>query len=806
MKHNAFGLTLVLIAIAISGNCAAQETVSPCPEVLIDQKYDHVPLRVYREQGWDTAITCENRQIELSTEPYIPVQFFNGTYIVEQVPYNPPDTSFSMGTQMPINTDDNFAGTITQIPYPFYFFGIRKTQFCLGANGLVTFSTSVTPGATCPWSFSAPIPWPDGTSGAPSNLSYMRDAIYGVYEDTHPLSSYLSGTQGIYYGIQDQFPCRKIICSWNGVPEYNGSSNLNNRCTYQIVCYEGSNIIEVHVKRRGVNTSWQNGVGIIGIQNATGAAQQKSTDHDAPNYYVVNGSPAAFFPAGKNTFNTVLDSTAYRFTPQGTTNKNYEWYRIFDDGRDSVMLTTNPTDTNGYYIPMDPTSAHPTQTRAIVSPTCVSKYVMHLKFKNANNDWYNLYDTITIGIDTTNDLYLKFGDVGDTSAPSFKNVCDGSSAIANLTIPESQVPRTITWTAVRVINGEEITLPNSMYMIGSDQRSMTILPDAQFDTLPHNKIDTIYMQASVEFVSGCQNFARALVSTYPNFDTTQHAGICKGDVFEWHYDNKHPELYENYSTPTNPETTFKTLMSAPGCDSIVRLYLEVLDVSTTIDKVDDCKPIVWKNGTTYTESNSATASTDTVVLQNQYGCDSVVRLDFTLHPVIAQIESNLTHFDFDHLDVVLTDVSTGNDSRLWTFPSGATQTGLNAYYSISVSQSEADINMIAFSPYGCSDTTNIVIPFNKETFWIPNVFTPDDPAGNSTFSSISSQTLTQTMQIFNRLGQQVFECEGVDCGWDGRDMNGNPCPQGAYVYLIRYTNSFEPNVIKIKKGTVTLLR
>ena len=69
-----------------------------------------------------------------------------------------------------------------------------------------------------------------------------------------------------------------------------------------------------------------------------------------------------------------------------------------------------------------------------------------------------------------------------------------------------------------------------------------------------------------------------------------------------------------------------------------------------------------------------------------------------------------------------------------------------------------------------------------------------------------SKTLHQEMLIYNRRGELVFSCKGTDCAWNGRDFNGNPCVQGAYVYIIRYSNEFEPNVTHTIRGTVMLIR
>ena len=805
------------------------EVQSPCPEVQIKQKHDHTSKPQYRHNGWDTVIDCNTREgIELSCMPYIPVQYFNGTYTVDQIPYNPPDTTFCLTygaaltnmndpyrKRMDINSDDVFAPSYTPIPYPFYFFGIRKTQFRLGANGLVTFCdpTLFGSGTHCAYSYTAPIPWPDGSTGGAGadGLNRVRDAIDGVFEDTDPGATQTHHTNpnfGIYYGVIDEYPCRKIICSWNDMAQFSCNS-LN--CTYQIVCYEGSNIIEVHVKQRQVCTSWQNGIGCIGIQNATGVPQVKSNDYNAPNYFVQNGSPAAFYPQGYNTFNTSINNIAFRFTPQGSTSKLSVWYRIFDDGRDSVPLrdiTIYPdavNDTNGYSTPMNSGSSCPTLTKAFVHPTVPAKYVYHLRFRNANGDWYRLYDTIFVGIDTVNTLELvKNANEGD---PHVLDVCQGRTAAMSLKMTDMQDIAASEWHVYRELHGEQTEVSTSLLQFGNITTFDTIktLPvTLNTASLPspgtRNKIDSIYVRGIVDFTSGCHNNDIILIRIFPNFDTIIVDGICRGESYTWSANG------QSYTESTNPAATSVTLTSSPGCDSTVHLALTVFDVSHTIDHIEDCKPIIWLNGQTYSQTNTATSASDTVILKNRYNCDSIVQLDFTLHPLTAQLRSNVDHFSLDNLDAVLTDISINGNGRVWKLPSMADQTTPTAYYSIPVEMDGAEILLIESSEYGCLDTASIYIPLNKENFWVPNIFTPDNPAGNNTFGSVSTKTLYQEMLIYNRRGELVFRCEGPDCTWDGRDLNGNPCVQDAYVYIIRYTNEFEPKQTKVVRGTVTLLR
>ena len=821
---------VAMVATALGGGDAkAQGTFNPCPDIIINERVDHVPFPQYAEHNWDTVINRKNHgTIMLTAEPYIPVQYFNGTYLVEEVPYNPPDTTFALGTRMPIGTDDVFANNHTTIPYPFYFFGIRKTQFRIGANGLVTFCSpsDFGSGNYCPYGFRTAnnkLPW-DGSSQhtAPGGDSYgmrMYDAIYGIYEDTDP--AYFEGSEtnridGIYYGIQDEYPCRKIICSWKEAPDYNSHSNKG---TYQIVCYEGSNIIEVHVKRRSCCPTTSDA--LIGIQNGTGEPQQRG-DPGEPNMYVVNGSPAAFWPNGRNGFTSTIDNVAYRFTPQGTTSKTVTWYRIFDDGRDSVVLTQNVNDTNGYFEPMHDNPAvagydpvHPTLTKAWVSPTIPSTYVMKLYFEDAENNSYTLFDTIRIGIDTANGLALR-SIIPQHDTVRELPVCNGNDPQLKLTWEEGLTPYSIQWRMDRVLGGKRIQMPETMYEIDSVNNTIRVKPDPMFDTLPKNHIDSLRVMVSVDFISGSTNYDTFMVRVFPLFDTTVVDGICAGETYTWRPSDTHGHSYErNYTVNTDPAIHFVSLQSVPGCDSIVRMNLTVYDVSLTTDTVESCREYTWRNGKTYTENNWATMDLDTVVLKNRYDCDSVVRLFFTIYPLRAVIDCDVEKFTYDNLDAQLNDVSVGIEGeRLWLLPAldingdstTITSSDPMVYYNIPAKLNGATIKLITTSPYGCQDSTSIYLPFEKETMWIPTAFMPDDQSSNNIFRSSSVNTEQQEMWVYDRNGRLVAHCAGVDCGWDGRDLQGNPCPQGAYVYVIKYTTKYQPTQTLTKHGAVTLIR
>ena len=347
----------------------------------------------------DTVFTNSGTLV-VTAEPRIPAKFFNGTYQVEQIPYSPYDTSFwlnGLGQQVAITSDDRFTPSIN-IPFPFYFFGQQKTSFRLGDNGILSFSESFqldSPGIGsdfCPYNVHNPIPWTEAAGTTPGDGAFhrMHDAIYGVYEDLYfgPNGAYLSGNQGVWYGIMGEFPNRVIVCTFKGVPVY---YNTNVRQIYQMVCYEGSNIIEVHVKHRGCCPSTSDAV--IGIQNATGLPQQPGAVGTST-MEVVPNSPAAFWPTGCNLLTTVIDTMSFRFTPMGNTSLVYHWLRITDAGVDT--LTDDSSNPNDYYIPMDASSSHPTLTRLVVPASQPATYVLNVSYQDCGGVVYSINDTLVV--------------------------------------------------------------------------------------------------------------------------------------------------------------------------------------------------------------------------------------------------------------------------------------------------------------------------------------------------------------------------------------------------------------------------
>lgn len=215
------------------------------------------------------------------------------SYTVSSIPYTP--FSYTAGTSILVNQDDIWSPVIN-LPFTFCFFNNSYNQVVVGANGLISFDVSLA-GSYCIWETI--------NSGTFPTTNMYTNTIMGVYHDIDPS---FGGT--IKYQIIGTAPCRMFIISWNDVPMYDdifliGSCWGTPKATHQIVIYETTNAIEVYVKNRSACVGWNDGLGTIGIQNATGTK--------------------AYIASNYNNSVWSASNEAWRFTPSGTSIVSVDW-------------------------------------------------------------------------------------------------------------------------------------------------------------------------------------------------------------------------------------------------------------------------------------------------------------------------------------------------------------------------------------------------------------------------------------------------------------------------------------------------
>lgn len=93
---------------------------------------------------------------------------------------------------------------------------------------------------------------------------------------------------------------------------------------------------------------------------------------------------------------------------------------------------------------------------------------------------------------------------------------------------------------------------------------------------------------------------------------------------------------QNGVTYTTSGNYTATIPNQAGCDSIITLQLTILQPTESVDEVTACGEYTWSDGITYTSSTDL----PTLVLQNAMGCDSVISLHLTIHPLPAASASD----------------------------------------------------------------------------------------------------------------------------------------------------------------------
>jgi len=251
-----------------------------------------------------TTITADFSQC--NSNPIPPPKETN-TYLVQNIPFTP---SPATGTQVFLS-DDAVSGALP-IGFSFCFFGNTYNQIYIGSNGWISFS------AGQPATFTS-VPIPNAGFNVPKNC------IMGPWQDWHP------GIGGqIRYQTQGTAPCRRLVVSFTSVPLFSCTGSLG---TFQIVLYEGTNIIENHITNKPSCTQWAGGTAVQGIQNLAGNT--------------------AFTVPGRNSTAWTTTNNAWRYTPNGNNvTPTITWFQVGNPtpiATNVTSITVTPPSGGAFY-------------------------------------------------------------------------------------------------------------------------------------------------------------------------------------------------------------------------------------------------------------------------------------------------------------------------------------------------------------------------------------------------------------------------------------------------------------------------
>lgn len=128
--------------------------------------------------------------------------------------------------------------------------------------------------------------------------------------------------------------------------------------------------------------------------------------------------------------------------------------------------------------------------------------------------------------------------------------------------------------------------------------------------------------------------------------------------------------------------------------------------------------------------------------------------------------------------------SKASDLYLWDFGDGTTSTELNPVHTYQ-STGSFSVSLTSFKSNICNSsvTHGTFVIRADNTVFIPNTFTPNGDGFNDELVVSIVNISSYKIQIFNRLGAQVFSSTNIFENWKGT-YKGQPLPVGTYYYVI----------------------
>jgi gliding motility-associated-like protein len=282
-------------------------------------------------------------------------------------------------------------------------------------------------------------------------------------------------------------------------------------------------------------------------------------------------------------------------------------------------------------------------------------------------------------------------------------------------------------------------------------------------------------------VAGCDSTVSLVLTVTDTAFSNTRISLCAGDV---------PYVWNGNSYSVSGIYR-KSFTAASGCDSVAVLDLLVRNPILTEQSSSVCAnelPYRWQSLLLTESGNYA----DTLADVN--GCDSVLRLSFTVYPVpLAPRLGNDTLIcsgeRFDLRPGIYSSYRWQDNSTASIYTVSAPGT-----YHVRV----ADAN-------GCSlsDTIQVGLVANCADIVFPTGFSPNNDGLNDRFGPLGNLSLISDyrLTIFNRYGQAVFNSNNPFQKWEASDSQYLP---GAYTWISTYR--YRKDMRRTQRGTVMLVR
>ncbi len=346
------------------------------------------------------------------------------------------------------------------------------------------------------------------------------------------------------------------------------------------------------------------------------------------------------------------------------------------------------------------------------------------------------------------------------------------------------------------------------------------LPGAAFlwqdgSTSPDHSVEstgTYWVEVTID---GCtaRDTVEVVFESTPEIDLGEDQTLCEGETLELLVTTGDAfYLWQDGSSGDTHQVTqggmYWVMVTVRGCSAADSVQVELIEVpgidlgndttlcegaSLLLDAQGPFLSYLWQDG-----------STDPGFLVGGEGeywvqamVDGCISSDTIL---IGHADLPVVGFSGSHMhcegDLVRLDATTEGASYVWNDGSTASQLTVTGTGTYSVEVTVGTCTTLA--------SVYVEIVDCEVALEMPNVFSPNNDQMNDQFLPITAHGLQQAvLAIYNRWGQLISE-NALGSGWDGKYRGGN-CPDGSYIWQVRYTTRFNNEAI-VLTGMVTLLR
>ena len=651
-------------------------------------------------------------------------------------------------------TDDQYSAVIP-IGFNFDFFGNSYSNVLLSSNGYLTFDLAGA-GGYSQLPISSPIP----------STSDPMNAVMGPWEDLYPAAA---GSGGSYnYGTFGTAPNRVFVYDMWNITMF----SCTNLChTGQIILYETTNVIEIHIGNKQTCFGWNGGNAVEGIHNSTGTV--------------------AFTVAGRNATQWSATNDAYRFTPTGAgaytiASIAYQPYLIA--AANNLTWTVNGTTVGS-------------GSSITVTPLVTTTYVVTGGATGACASYFGS-DTVTIFISPAFNTTVS----GIINEPCFGMSTGGALVTTSGATP----PVTYSWNSAPLQNTAQLSMvPAGTYVVTVADSLNCIVHDTAVITEPTQLTGPLSTTpvtcfagsdgtATISAAGGTPNYTYSW-NTTPAQSNATAASLTTGMYTVIVTDNNACTFTDSILVNEPPQIQVSTSVIDATC-------FGTLDGSITATPsmgVGNYSYLWSPGGQTGQTAINLGAGTYIVVATDANGCSNGTTATVNEPAEIVLNLGNDTAIWRGTSAVLTPYLSQGNVSVQWTPGYGLVDsTSLNTTATPLLTTTYTVL--VTDLTTGCTASDDLVIIVKPTDFvTCPSAFTPNGDGLNDILFPICGELVKITnFQIYNRWGQLIYE--GVD-GWDGTSKSIES-EIGTYAYVISYTYFQGDSNTYTVHGNSTLIR